>query len=148
MNTFYRCRATGATYPSSERRWRSDTGALLDLVFQPDFDPDRLAGRPATLWRYREALPLAADAQVVQLGEPVTPLADFTLDGWPVQVKLDYLYPSGSYKDRGAAVLMSQARTLGVRQVVQDSSGNAGCAVAHYAAVAGIACDIYVPAST
>ena len=148
MPAQYRCRTTGATYATDHARWRSEVGGLLDIDFVPTLDPEQWRGRPATLWRYREALPLAPEVTPLALGEPVTPLVSLDLDGWPVEVKLDYLYASGSYKDRGAAVLMSLARALGVEQVVQDSSGNAGCAIAHYAAAAGIGCDIYVPAST
>jgi len=59
--------------------------------------------------------------------------------------KLDYLMPTGSFKDRGAAVLMSLAADLGVDRVVVDSSGNAGTAIAAYAAQAGIDADVYVP---
>jgi threonine synthase len=67
--------------------------------------------------------------------------------GREVFLKLDHLFPSGSYKDRGAAVLLSKIRELHVDRVVEDSSGNAGAAVAAYAAAAGITADIYVPAS-
>jgi threonine synthase len=64
------------------------------------------------------------------------------------QVKQDHLFPTGSYKDRGAAVLVSKAHELGIAEVVEDSSGNAGCAIAAWCARAGIACQIYVPDST
>jgi threonine synthase len=64
-----------------------------------------------------------------------------------VLLKLDHLFPSGSYKDRGAAVLMSKVAELGIERVVEDSSGNAGAAIAAYAAAAGISADIYVPAA-
>ena len=68
--------------------------------------------------------------------------------GCPVWIKQDQLFTTGSYKDRGASVLISQAKALGVAAVVEDSSGNAGCAVAAYCARAAIPCDIYVPADT
>jgi threonine synthase len=68
--------------------------------------------------------------------------------GVPVFVKQEQLFPTGSYKDRGATVLLSKAKELGVTHVVQDSSGNAGCSVAAYAAAASIPCDIFVPEST
>ncbi len=63
-------------------------------------------------------------------------------------VKLDYLCPTGSYKDRGASVLLTHLKALGVEEVVEDSSGNAGAAIAAYSARAGIRCTIYCPAST
>jgi threonine synthase len=70
------------------------------------------------------------------------------LSAQKVLIKLDHVFPTGSYKDRGATVLISKAKELGIRAVVQDSSGNAGCAIASYAALAGMSCEIFVPAST
>ncbi len=110
-------------------------------------DRARLAGRPPGPWRYREALPLPAAVEPVTLGEGATPLVEVALDGGSPHLKLDYLFPTGSYKDRGATVLVSLLRFLGVRSVVEDSSGNAGSAIAAYCAAAGIACDIYAPAT-
>jgi threonine synthase len=63
-----------------------------------------------------------------------------------VHFKLDYLFPSGSYKDRAATVMISKAKEQGVKALVEDSSGNAGSAVAAYCAKAGIRCNIYIPA--
>ena len=142
------CRNTGATYPIDDVRWRSDSGALLDMVFTPAWDPERIRHRPANLWRYREALPIDPETDIVSFGEGFTPLVPVVLGGREVQVKMDFLFPSGSYKDRGATVMISQARAIGVHDVVQDSSGNAGCAVAAYCAKADIACEIFVPEDT
>lgn len=142
------CRATGETYPLNDLRWCSDSGGLLDLDLKLHFDPDRIKRRRANLWRYRKVLPLGAPVEPVSLGEPVTPLTAVAYQGQEVRFKQDYLFPTGSYKDRGAAVMISQAAALGVKRVVQDSSGNAGCSVAAYAARAGIACEIFVPADT
>jgi len=104
--------------------------------------------RPPTLWRYREALPISRDESVVSMGEGMTPLEEMDFSGRRVFVKIDYLFPTGSYKDRGASVLISKAKELGIRRVVEDSSGNAGSAIAAYCARAGIQCGIYVPEST
>lgn len=65
-----------------------------------------------------------------------------------VPVKQEQISATGSFKDRGAFVLVSRARELGVEAVLEDSSGNAGTAIAAYCARAGISCDIYVPAAT
>lgn len=128
--------------------WRcAKCGGVLDLTgFTPEPPAlDTLAGRPATLWRYSEALPIAEPADIT-LGEGMTPLVTTSRPG--TLAKLDYLAPTGSFKDRGAVMLLALAKELGVSRVLADSSGNAGAAVAAYAARAGIACDIYVPAST
>jgi threonine synthase len=68
--------------------------------------------------------------------------------GKNVRLKLDYLFPSGSFKDRGATVLVSKIKELGIQNVIEDSSGNAGAAIAAYCAKAHIACRIYVPESS
>jgi threonine synthase len=120
----------------------------LDLEFSPDIDPARIAGRKPTLWRYREALPIELDESIVTFEEGFTPLLPVTFSGRTVLVKQEHLFPTGSYKDRGASVLISKVRELGVRSVVQDSSGNAGCSVAAYCARAGIRCEIFVPEGT
>lgn len=65
-----------------------------------------------------------------------------------VLLKIDYLMPTGSFKDRGAVVLTALARQLAVPRMIADSSGNAGTAIAAYAARARIPCEVYVPAAT
>lgn len=75
-------------------------------------------------------------------------MKEMELNGHRVFLKVDYLFPTGSYKDRGATVLISKARELGIKKVVEDSSGNAGSAIAAYCAKAAIGCEIYVPLST
>jgi len=140
------CARCGRDYDDDGRRLRCDCGGMLDLQFEPSFRPGMEVGRPYDLWRYREALPVGDD--VVTMGEGWTPLCSVMFDDRQLLIKQEQLCPTGSFKDRGAAVLMTHLRELGVKHVVEDSSGNAGCAVAAYAANAGIACDIYVPANT
>lgn len=82
---------------------------------------------------------------LVSLDEPITPIEPLDEKVW---VKLEYLMPTGSFKDRGACVVISEALHLGVQEVYQDSSGNAGIAVASYARQAGITCTIFVPEHT
>jgi threonine synthase len=143
----YVCRACGATEPIATRAWRCRCGHHFALDATCRLDPARLAGRPPGLWRYREAIPLPAGVEPVTLGEPATPLLQLDLDGARPRLKLDYLLPTGSYKDRGATVLVSLLKHLGLDHVLEDSSGNAGSAIAAYCAAAGIDCDIYSPAT-
>lgn len=143
------CAACGHRHVLEELAWRcAECGRVLDLAgFTPAIaPPDVLAGRPPTLWRYAEALPVAQPADI-SLGEGMTPLvAAPDLPG--VLLKIDYLMPTGSFKDRGAVVLTALAQQLGVPRMIADSSGNAGTALAAYAARARIPCEVYVPAST
>jgi len=62
-------------------------------------------------------------------------------------LKLDFMCPTGSFKDRGSTILMNQLARLNVAHVFEDSSGNAGASIAAYGAAAGIGCEVYVPAS-
>ncbi len=146
------CSLCGAVHSWDSRVWRCACGGPLDLRFTPTLDPQHITGRPPSLWRYREALPIRDDDAIVTLGEGLTPL--LTLDlGRPVWLKQDQLCPSGSYKDRGASLLISHVRELDVDAVVEDSSGNAGAAIAAYCARSSatphpIDCSIYVPAAT
>jgi threonine synthase len=143
------CAACGHRYPLDELAWRcAACGGVLDLVGFTPVVPSAsvLSGRPPTLWRYAEALPVAEPADI-SLGEGMTPLvAAPDLPG--VLLKIDYLMPTGSFKDRGAVMLTALARQLAVPQMIADSSGNAGTAIAAYAARAGIPCEVYVPAAT
>ncbi len=136
------------TYPLNEPFWRCACGGLLDIQFEPFLDLKKVKRRNPSLWRYREAIPIENDANIISFNEGFTPLVPFQFDKITVWIKQDYLFPTGSYKDRGATVLISKAMELGIQSVVEDSSGNAGCAIAAYCARAGIECFIYVPEST
>jgi threonine synthase len=142
------CARCAAIYPSGEERWRCECGGYLLLRHNSMFRAESLVGRPPTIWRYREALGIAEDAPAVSLGEGMTPLVDACLGGLRAGLKVDYLCPTGSYKDRGSSVMLTQLRAWGLPRIVEDSSGNAGASIAAYAALAGIPSDIYVPAST
>jgi len=147
MEKFY-CSNCNRSYCIEPKRWRCDCGSFLDLEFEPKFPIKKILKRGPTLWRYREAIPIHGDESILSMGEGFTPLEEMKLNGHPVLLKIDYLFPTGSYKDRGAAVLISKTKELGIKKVVEDSSGNAGSAIAAYCAKAGIECEIYVPQST
>ncbi len=142
------CSKCDNTYSDNSPRWRCDCGAYLMLQDAGMFSPASLQGRPQTLWRYYEGLGLSDCANIVSLGEGMTPLIRSSLNGATVLLKLDYLCPTGSYKDRGASVMISKLKEWGVRSIIEDSSGNAGASIAAYAALAGIHADIYIPEST
>lgn len=147
MNSL-KCYQCNQKYPIFDRRWRCDCGGVLDIQFSPSLDESKVIQRAPNLWRYRDAIPLPEDAQPVSFSEGLTPLLPVVLSEKTLFVKQDYLFPSGSFKDRGATVLISLAKWLGVERVVEDSSGNAGCAIAAYCASAQIGCEIFVPSDT
>lgn len=148
----YRCYACGQTVDPATFAWRCPCGGLLDSADYPiALDLALIRTRPATLWRYHAALPFAPDDaswERVTLGEGLTPLIPFSVDRPTVQLKVDYLMPTLSFKDRGAVTLVAHALGIGAQRMIADSSGNAGAAIAAYAARARIACDVYIPAGT
>jgi len=114
----------------------------------PVFDPAAIEPRDRSVWRYRALLPLPAGARAVTLGEGGTPLVAAGVAGISVWLKLDYLQPSGSYKDRGSAVLATTLSHAGASAAVEDSSGNAGASLAAYLAGLNIPLALFVPAGT
>jgi threonine synthase len=90
-------------------------------------------------------LPLDRSWEPVTLGEGGTALLNVEWQGRPVLFKMESMAPTGSFKDRGSSALVTALRGVGVRRVVEDSSGNAGASLAAYAARAGIECEICVP---
>jgi len=142
------CKECGAAYPLDDLRWRCDCGSFLDIEFEFSFDLEKIKSMEPTLWRYREAIPIHKDENIISFNEGFTPLSELTIDGKRPLVKFEQLFPTGSFKDRGASVLMTKAKELGVSKVIEDSSGNAGCAIAAYSAKAGIECEIFVPEET
>ena len=142
------CSECGREYDPSLPRWKCECGGLLDLSLLNSFEPGLLKNRPFNMWRYREVLPIDRDENIVSFQEGFTPLLKVLFGTRKIFIKQDHLFPSGSYKDRGASVLVSKIKELGIHHVVEDSSGNAGAAAAAYCAHASIACDIYVPEKT
>lgn len=145
----YICDQCNTTYPIEGLRYKCDCGRPLQLTkTEHVFSIDRIPKDGSTLWRYCDALPISDEKSIISLGEGMTPLVSFDHPTHDHRLKLDFVCPTGSYKDRGAAVLLSKVKELGVQEVVEDSSGNAGAAIAAYSAKAEIDCTIYCPSST
>jgi len=111
---------------------------------------EALATREKSLWRYREVLPLPASVEPVALGEGGTPLLRATkfADDVDLWIKDESLNPTQSFKARGMSVAVSMAKHLGATKLAVPSAGNAGGALAAYAAHAGLEAHIFVPRDT
>src|SRR5207247_7558603 len=114
---------------------------------------DRMARRPANLWRYREVLPVARESSIVSLGEGFTPLIHAERLGRKLGLQNLYLKdesanPTGSFKARGLSVAVSRAVELGVKKLVIPSAGNAAGALCAYAAHAGLEVAVFMPEAT
>ena len=145
------CGLCGAASPNQEAAACGACGGPSVVRYEPHAG-SRVDETASGIWRYRAWLPLAAGDRTVSLGEGHTPLV--RLDRWArqfgleqVYAKLEYAGPTGSFKDRGAAMLVSHALSLGIGSIVEDSSGNAGAAIAAYSARAGLECRIFAPAT-
>lgn len=141
------CSECGKRVSTCTMQPKCECGGLWDLDFVPTrFSPEDIDRDEWSIFRYRKFMALSGEAwRQVSLGEGMTPVISLNQN---VLLKMDYFMPTLSYKDRGAAVLMVHCKELGVKQVVQDSSGNAGNSIAAYAARAGIGCKIFVPEGT
>lgn len=124
----------------------------LDAV-RRGFARSDLAGRAATMWRYRELLPIEDAENVVSLGESVTPLlpaprlaAAFGMR--ELLIKDESRLPTGSFKARGMAMAITKARDFGIARVAAPTAGNAGGAMAAYAARAGMESYVFMPQDT
>jgi threonine synthase len=142
------CQSCNKRYLPSEPVWNCTCGGLLTLDFHARFPLKKIQKRKPNLWRYREALPIENDKHIISFDEGFTPLVQEEFSGKKVFLKQDHLFPSGSFKDRGATVLISKVHELRINNVIEDSSGNAGAAIAAYCAKANITCDVYVPEKT
>jgi threonine synthase len=142
----YQCPACGRSYAADRPLWRCDCGSHLNLATGQGLTRDEIAIGEASLWRYTAALALRGPPRV-SLGEGWTPLVRRDWQGVAVSFKLESQMPTGSFKDRGTAVMINHLLEVGVGAIHEDSSGNAGASIATYAAAAGIPCRIYVPAA-
>ena len=142
----YACPACGSTRPAGRPVWRCVCGSHLNLLPGEGIGRDQIDRSEASLWRYRAALALAGPPRVA-LGEGWTPLVERQWENARVLFKLESQMPTGSFKDRGTAVMLNHLIEIGVGPIHEDSSGNAGSSIATYAAAAGLPCRIYVPAT-
>jgi len=125
--------------------------AIVDLAAASrTLKRETLATREKSLWRYREVLPLPGDAQPVSLGEGGTPLLRAQKFGGNIDlwIKDESINPTQSFKARGMSVAVSMAKHLGATKLAVPSAGNAGGALAAYAARAGLEAHIFMPRDT
>ena len=122
-------------------------GGVLDYSSPFNYKATSIDTNRPGIWRYQSSFGLPEEVTPVSLGEGNSPLVWDEVNGKQIAFKLDYLNPTGSYKDRGTTVLISYFSWLEVESAVEDSSGNAGASFAAYSSRAGIRGKVYVPAS-
>lgn len=141
------CTVCSETYPIDAEIWHCECGGIFEMTDLPAFDREAIVKDDYTLWRYRHMLPFEKEEHIVSIGEGFTPMVETNIYGVPIQIKVEYMSPTGSYKDRGVSVMVSYLNSFErLRWIVEDSSGNAGASLAAYAARIGIKTRIFVPA--
>jgi threonine synthase len=156
--THLECSMTGERHEADQVHNLSRAGKPLlvryDLAgVKKALTKDKLAGRPADLWRYRELLPVRRKEDIVSLGEIMTPMVAMPklqkkLGGGEILVKDEGRLPTGSFKARGLVMAVSMAKALGIKHMAMPTNGNAGAALAAYASHCRIKTTIFCPEDT
>ncbi len=156
--THLECSLTGEHYPAGLLHGLSKSGK--PLLVRYDLERARrtltlknLASRPRDMWKWRELLPLPEGVEPVSLGEPETPILSLTgtaarAGASRLLVKDEGRLPTGSFKARGLAMAVTMAKHFGVTRIALPTNGNAGAALAAYAARAGMEAVVVCPAET
>ena len=152
--THLECSETGKRYDIDRPQGLSEAGkpllvrydlrALADTVSKADVEGASAPG----FWRYAAFLPVKAASNRVSLGEVVTPIVPLERFGRNLTFKDEGRLPTGSFKARGLALAVSRARELGIQHLAMPTNGNAGAALAGYAAQAGLQATVFCPADT
>jgi len=150
--------AIDGTHLEPGKVWNVHQGRPIWVRYQLDavkstVTPEQIATRPTTMWRYRELLPLPLSVSPVTLGEEMTPLLDCPalaarLGLRKLLIKDESHLPTGSFKSRGMAMAVSMAKWLGLKRLAAPTAGNAGGALAAYAARAGLESFVFMPDDT
>jgi threonine synthase len=156
--THLECCRCAKKYPTGEILNLCECGCTLFARYDlrrvsNKLEPQTMKSRARDMWRYREVLPVASEASIISLGEGFTPLLRARRLGDRLGLPNLYLKdesqnPTGSFKARGMAVAVSKAHELGIGKVTLTSTGNAGSALAAYAAKAGMEAAVFMPKNT
>lgn len=149
------CPKCSKEYDSNSVQNLCECGAPLLVNYdleslKSEFSPDDLIERNSDLWRYHELLPVTDENNIVSLGEGMTPLIEIPDIGKDMGINNLYMkdegiIPTGTFKARGAAVGVSKAKELGVKELAMPTNGNAGAAWSLYAARSGMSSTIVMP---
>jgi threonine synthase len=137
----------GKRYDARAPRWCGDGGSPVMLSSLPGIGRDDIDTDERNIWRYRRSFALDY-RRPISLGEGRTPLLPATYEGLDLHFKLEWLNPTGSFKDRGTSLVASTLAMQGIGEALTDSSGNGGSSLSAYCARAGIRLRVLVPAST
>ena len=156
--THLECSLTGERYDAGKLQGLSEAGKPLLVRYDLDAAAkticrEEISAREATMWKWRELLPLPEGAPPISLGEPQTPILPLPrtaakAGAIDLLVKDEGRLPTGSFKARGLAMAVTMAKHFGIERIAMPTNGNAGAALAAYGARAGIETIVICPAET
>jgi len=141
------CADCGSKTQLTVSNWHCECGGAWEPASCSAFTPQKIVPK-YSIWRYGKFLGLDIESASTAMGVGWTPLVPVDYSGMRVTLKLEYLSPSGSFKDRGTNAMVSQLQHMSVKSVIEDSSGNAGASLAAHAARFGLKAKIFVPGYT
>ena len=151
-HTYLTCNRCDSRDAQPEALWCEGCRGPLDVAYHsPPRGLEARDGLPG-VWRWWDRMPLHEEGNLISLGEGGTPCLHLKTSGGRLGLrhlyaKVEYANPTGSFKDRGTAVMLSMVRELGFSEAVDDSSGNAGASLGAYAARGAIRAAVFVPAA-
>jgi threonine synthase len=141
------CDGCGESIDFDPHQYRCECGCAWEIEEDTAFNKTKIdAGRPG-IWRYKDIFALNEVDEPIRLGAGWTPLVHAVFNQKKTYFKLEYISPTGSFKDRGIELEINHLFSSGITEVVEDSSGNAGASLAAYAACAGMKASIFAPES-
>ncbi len=145
--TNYHCTNCRRAYPEEGLPHRCLHCGGIFSVAHLTYDSNKIDSSQEGMWLFKDSFGLSSGDHQISLGESATPLIAAQVNGKQLHFKLEYQNPTGSYKDRGSAVLLSEMKARGIQAASDDSSGNAGASFAAYAARADIDATVFAPES-
>jgi threonine synthase len=149
------CSKTGEKFPAGKLHNLSPSGAPMLVHYDLEkarsaLTKEQITAGPSSMWRYGPLLPVTDPANIVSLGEGLTPLVATPRLGKrlgvdKLWVKDEGQNPTGTFKARGMSCAVSMAKELGVTKLAAPSAGNAGGAMASYGAAAGMEVNVFMP---
>jgi len=144
--TLYHCSSCNQPYPESGLPHRCpNCGGVFTLSADIPYSEESIDRNQPGIWAYQHTFGLGKGVPITSLGEGGTPLIQSIASDRQIYFKLEFLNPSGSYKDRATTILVSELLARGVSSAVEDSSGNAGASFAAYAARAIVSARVFLP---
>lgn len=144
----YLCKKCGFKTEAAQDVIKCPCGGALWLDYSGSLKKEDIDKEDFSMWRYSKAYPVKRKDVKITFGEGLTPLAKIDYKGFNVQIKQDYLMPTGSFKDRGVTMVTNFMHNLGVNKFAEDSSGNGGSSFAGFCALGNIDLKVFVPAGT